>query len=410
MAKSYSLVFIVLFLLTLGSCQSLEQIPIDYLQPADLSFPRQLRKVAIVNNTSDAPDNKLITETEKIKEGTPLISRATAYANGDPKTATESLAEEIAQQNYFDEVVICDSALRANDKLARESTLSQEEVRQLTSNLGVDFIIALENLQLKATKTVRYLDEFNCFQGAVDVKVYPTVKVYLPERSRPMTTLHPNDSIFWEEFGGTAIEAATRMIPDKQMLEEAAAFAGTVPVKNIVPIWKKGTRYLYTGGSVPMRDAAIYVRENSWDDAYELWRQAFDAGAAACKDAVFFAGALAALLVFPAHGAFFSSLSRPSEPKAKALACASGGVGCGGRVAVIFCAVFRLRQPLCEGTRALWQPHNHGPHHALGLRLREHRLLRRVFQPPACPAPREPHIICQNAPEQSGAFSFSVTL
>lgn len=196
MAKSYSLVFIVLFLLTLGSCQSLEQIPIDYLQPADLSFPPQLRKVAIVNNTSDAPDNKLITETEKIKEGTPLISRATAYANGDPKTATESLAEEIAQQNYFDEVVICDSALRANDKLARESTLSQEEVRQLTSNLGVDFIIALENLQLKATKTVRYLDEFNCFQGAVDVKVYPTVKVYLPERSRPMTTLHPNDSIF----------------------------------------------------------------------------------------------------------------------------------------------------------------------------------------------------------------------
>ena len=78
MAKSYSLVFIVLFLLTLGSCQSLEQIPIDYLQPADLSFPPQLRKVAIVNNTSDAPDNKLITETEKIKEGTPLISRATS--------------------------------------------------------------------------------------------------------------------------------------------------------------------------------------------------------------------------------------------------------------------------------------------------------------------------------------------
>jgi len=276
MAKSYSLAFVTIFLLTLGSCQSLEQISIDYLQPADLSFPPQLRKVAIVNNTSNIPDNKLITTTEKIKEGTPLVSRATAYANGDPKIATESLAEEIAHQNYFEEVVICDSALRANDKLARESTLSQEEVRQLASSLGVDFIIALENLQLKATKSVRFLNEFNCFQGAVDVKVYPTVKVYLPERSRPMTTLHPNDSIFWEEFGGTAVEAATRMIRDKQMLEEAAVFAGTVPVKYLVPMWKKGTRYLYTGGSVPMRDAAIYVRENSWDDAYELWNQAFE--------------------------------------------------------------------------------------------------------------------------------------
>lgn len=173
-------------------------------------------------------------------------------------------------------MVICDSALRANDKLARESTLSQEEVRQLASDLGVDLIIAVENLQLKATKTVRYLDEFNCFQGAVDVKAYPTVRIYLPERSRPMNTLHPTDSIFWEEFGASAVEAATHMIPDREMLHEAAEFAGTIPVKYIVPMWKKGTRYLYTGGSVPMRDAAVYVRENSWDNAHELWLQAFE--------------------------------------------------------------------------------------------------------------------------------------
>ena len=189
MAKSYSLAFISLFLLLFNSCQSIEQISIDYLQPADLSFPPQLRKVAVVNNTSDAPDNKLITEVQKTKENVPEVSRATAYANGDPKIAAESLAEEIAHQNYFDEVVICDSALRANDKLARENMLSQEEVSQLASDLGVDFIIALENLQFKATKTIRYLPDFNCYQGAMDVKVYPTVRVYVPGRSKPMTTL-----------------------------------------------------------------------------------------------------------------------------------------------------------------------------------------------------------------------------
>lgn len=63
MAKSYSLVFIVLFLLTLGSCQSLEQIPIDYLQPADLSLSSATPESSYCDNTSDAPDNKLITET-----------------------------------------------------------------------------------------------------------------------------------------------------------------------------------------------------------------------------------------------------------------------------------------------------------------------------------------------------------
>lgn len=276
MAKFYSLAFVSLLLLALGSCQSLEQISIDYMQPGDMTFPSQLRKVAIVNNTSTEPDNKLITQTEKPKENVPEISHATAYANGNVKIAAESLAEEIAHQNYFDVVVICDSALRANDKFPRESTLSQEEVQQLTSDLGVDCIIAMENLQFKATKTVRYIRDFNYYLGTVDVKAYPTVKVYLPSRSKPMTTLHPTDSIFWEEYGGSVTETFAHMIPDAQMLREASEFAGTIPVKQLLPFWKTGKRYLYTGGSVQMRDAAIFVRENSWDRAFELWEQVYN--------------------------------------------------------------------------------------------------------------------------------------
>lgn len=278
MAKSYPLAFISLLLLVLGSCQSIEQISIDYLQPADLSFPPRLRKVAIVNNATNAPDNKLIVSTAKPKENknTPDVGHATAYANGDIKLAAESLAEEIANQNYFETVVICDSALRANDKLPRENTLTQEEVSQLTTDLGVDFIIALENLQLKATKTISYIPGFDYYEGAVDVKVYPTVRVYLPEQSKPMATLHPVDSIFWEEFGGSIAEVTTRMIPDKQLLQEASEFAGAIPAKYLVPYWETRTRYLYTGGSAQMRDATIYARENSWDNAYELWQQAYE--------------------------------------------------------------------------------------------------------------------------------------
>lgn len=276
MAKSYSLIFASLLLLAISGCQSLEQISIDYMQPADLSFPPQLRKVAIVNNTSNLPDNKLIIATEKTATTTPGTSFAIAYANGDPKIAAEAMAQEIAQQNYFEEVVICDSALRANDKLARENTLSQEEVRKLTNDLGVDFLIALENIQFKAVKKIRYLPEFNCYQGTVDLKAYPIIRIYLPERSKPMTTLCPNDSIFWEEFGITPPEVTSRLISDKQLLQESSEFAGVIPVKYITPSWEKGDRYLYTGGSVQMRDAAVHVRENSWNKAYELWKQAYE--------------------------------------------------------------------------------------------------------------------------------------
>lgn len=38
MAKFYSLAFVSLLLLAFGSCQSLEQISIDYMQPGDMTF------------------------------------------------------------------------------------------------------------------------------------------------------------------------------------------------------------------------------------------------------------------------------------------------------------------------------------------------------------------------------------
>ena len=275
MAKSYSFAFVFLLLLSFSSCQSLEQISIEYMVPAEVNFPPQLRKVAIVNNTSELPDNKLIPTQEPPKENVP-ISRATAYANGDPRIASQSMAEEIARQNYFDVVVICDSALRANDRIMRESTLSQEEVDELTNDLNVDFLIALENLQFKVTRSLQFLPDYQGFLGAIDIKAFPLVRIYVPGRSKPMTTLQPNDSIYWEDFGNTVKEAMSRIASDQQIQKEASEFSGTVPVKLLTPHWIKGKRNYFAGGMVNMRDAAVYVRENSWEDAFQLWLQAFN--------------------------------------------------------------------------------------------------------------------------------------
>ena len=38
--------------LLLGSCQSVEQLSIDYMLPAEVSFPATLKRVAVVNNLS----------------------------------------------------------------------------------------------------------------------------------------------------------------------------------------------------------------------------------------------------------------------------------------------------------------------------------------------------------------------
>lgn len=274
--KRFASMMIVLSTLMLTACQSIEQLSIDYMLPAEVSFPDNLKKVGIVNNVNPIPDNKLLLEkgTPREKEGE--ISRDVIYSEGKAEIAANALAHAIADQNYFDEVIVCDSALRANDHFARETTLTQEEVQQLTQNLGVDFIIALENLQLKATKLIRYIPDWTCFQGTVDMKVYPSVKVYIPTRRTPMVIVNATDSIFWEELETTQALLHTRLITNSLMIEEASDFAGTVPVKHLLPYWKTAHRYLYTNGSVNMRDATVYVRENSWDKAAALWEKEFN--------------------------------------------------------------------------------------------------------------------------------------
>lgn len=263
-------------LLLLSGCQSVEQLSIDYMLPAEVSFPETLKRVAVVNNMPNVPDNKLITSEEEEKKSKDEVARLTNYYNGNAALTTESLAEALAAENYFEEVVICDSALRSKDIQPRESLLSQDEVQELTQNLDVDFLIALENIQMRSNRKISYLRDWGIFLGTVDVKVYPTVRIYLPNRKGPMTTVSSNDSIFWEEMGNSEATVRSHLIGEEELVRQASEFAGTVPVKHLLPYWKTGNRYLFSGGSVNMRDAAVYAKEENWSEAVELWKQTYD--------------------------------------------------------------------------------------------------------------------------------------
>lgn len=263
-------------LLLLSSCYSAEQLSIDYMLPADISFPPTLKRVAVVNNMPNIPDNRLILSEENPAKKENEVARITNYYNGDAAITTEALAEALAEKNYFEEVVICDSALRSKDITSRESTLTQEEVIELTQNLSVDFLIALENVQMRAVRKISRMPDWGSYiLGTTDVKVYPTLKVYLPNRKGAMVTVNSNDSIFWETQGNTEGYVRNYLISDEEMLRQASEFAGTVPVKHLLPYWESGIRYLFSGGSVNMRDAAVHAKKEEWTEAIKLWQQTY---------------------------------------------------------------------------------------------------------------------------------------
>jgi hypothetical protein len=258
----------------LVGCQTVEQLSIDYMLPAEVSFPSALKRVGVVNNMPPSPDNQMIVDRPSKEEGE--IARLINYYNGDARTTTEALADALADGNYFDQVIICDSALRASDAIPRESTLTRDEVTQLTSQLQVDFIVALENVQIRTIRRVNFVPEWQAYDATLDAKVYPVVKIYVPRRNGVMATIAAADSIFWDASGLTMASANARLIEEKKAIEEASRFAGSVPVKKLLPYWKSGVRHYFAGGSVNMRDAAVYVSRKQWSNAVALWQKEFD--------------------------------------------------------------------------------------------------------------------------------------
>ena len=259
----------------LYSCQTVEQVSIDYLMPGDINFPPTLKRVAVVNNVPRmADDGKPLIASQEEKDSQGQLIRLTHFYHGDAAQAAGSLAQSLADENYFDQVIICDSALNQGHTPRR---LTQTEVQDLSHNLGADVLVSIESLQLACQRKIGFMPEWGVYYGTVDVKVHPSIRVYLPTRSTPMVTLNSTDSIFWDATGSTESHVLSQLIDEKGMLQQSSEFAGTVPVKQLLPHWRTSRRYLFSGGNVRMRDAAIYVKEKNWPEAVQLWKEEYEA-------------------------------------------------------------------------------------------------------------------------------------
>ena len=190
MRRNYIILPLMALTGLLAACQSIQPLSIDYMLPAEASFPATLRSVAVVNNMPSAFGTGLVPADNDTLPAPDEIARKSEVHTGNAAIATEALAEALAEGNYFDQVIICDSALRAHDTVPRESTLSTEEADGLIRDLKADFLIAVEDVQLRSTTRLHYIPEIPLHYGTVDVKTYTTCRIYLPGRQGPAGTIH----------------------------------------------------------------------------------------------------------------------------------------------------------------------------------------------------------------------------
>lgn len=239
----------------LFSCSSIQTFSFEQLCPAKVTLPVQVQTVAVVNNMPVIP---------KAKNNLATLGTF----DGSGKLSTEALADVLADAKYFDQVIICDSAL--NDLRAEGNgyrPLTHDEVKKLAADLGVDVIFSLDRVSISnEKKLVEYPGMFESWP-VVRTRVTSVLHVYSPVREKPLYAVVSADSVEWN---------LNDVPSDIRMITEMARFSAAAMGRELVPYWTPAERIYYAGGCVEMRDAAISVNEGDWRGAYSLWKQLYD--------------------------------------------------------------------------------------------------------------------------------------
>ena len=254
MKKNLFIVGWWILLLSFSACSSLQTVSYERLQPADVSFPVQIRKVGVVNNMPAVhQDNKQVGYTS-------------ASLEGDGAVAVEALAQEIVAVNYFDQVVVLDGqSLKSTPDL--HQPIPKDTVDHLIRTLEVDMLLAMERVNVELKESTMFIPELFATVPAIDGVVTSVVRAYLKQREEPLFTVQKTDTLCWE---------FTPKLTYDDIIKDVSAFAASMPMQNLLPYWTEMIRHYFDGGNVEMRDAGVYVREDNWEDASELWKKLYD--------------------------------------------------------------------------------------------------------------------------------------
>lgn len=242
---------LLLILCLFSACTTLQTISFERLQAADVSYPDQVRTVGVINY---APLDK--------QERDSILG----LWNGDGMVTVESLAREIAATDYFNQVVVCDSALRPVG-MGNEEILPMSQADSLIQALGVDMLFAVEQVRIELKEGSLFHTELMVDVPAVDGVITPLVRAYVSGRNAPLFSISKTDTICW---------VVSPELTFGQIMQEASDFAATLPVSYLLPHWKEMNRYYFDGGNMEMRDAGVYIREQNWEGAAALWQKLYD--------------------------------------------------------------------------------------------------------------------------------------
>ena len=262
-----------------SACNTIEYIGIETYNPAEITFPKNVDKVLIVNNAVPQPDDVGYTYN---LYGT-VQDTARAHADSALYDACHSLGKSIVDVSFFNDVLLYHDGTRQDTKYLVDEKLTPETVKELCRETGTDAVISLDGLLFRMEKDVVAFAE-GFVVGGVDIEITGVVRGYLPGRDNPLATVYVQDSVFWSESADN-MELLKLYLPSPdEALRAAGQYIGRKVTPNFVPHWDNESRWFYKGEGARWKERAkaasnlalFYEMKTQLKDAYDWAAKSYE--------------------------------------------------------------------------------------------------------------------------------------
>lgn len=250
----------------LTSCSTVNYIGIETYNPAEVTFPKHVGKVLVVNNAKPQP-----AETGyEFKLFGAIQDTCRAKADSALFDACSSLGKAIVEGGYFDDVLLYQDGVRKGGWYYTDDKLSPEQVKALCEETGTDAVVSLDRLLFDMGKNVVAYPE-GYLLGDVNVRISGVVRSYIPGRPNSLATVYLTDSVFWSEAAGDEALLDKLLPSPEEALRTAGRYIGAKIAPNFVPHWETESRWYYGGAGARWKEASAYAASEKWEEAAERW-------------------------------------------------------------------------------------------------------------------------------------------
>ncbi|MGL5563686.1 MAG: DUF6340 family protein [Tannerellaceae bacterium] len=263
------------------SCASTRNLAIEYQRPAEITFPQNVTRILVINNTVPQEPTFGVKHTFNGHPIEPInvpVDSAAFYT-------VNSLSYELNNNNFFTKVTVLNESLRGDDKFELPGRLDNDVVNELALQAGADAIISLDH-QIYNSQISLIDNKVGLKNGSIKVRGFCLFNVYIPFREKThMTSMRYVDSLTWRNDDVSTRRDGIKEIINSEYAATVVCATGSMMgnrmADKIVPVWIADNRKVYSSYQSDWMAADASLRKDKWDDAVSVWEKIYEKSSSA---------------------------------------------------------------------------------------------------------------------------------